>query len=303
MDLDLHLQQLYNDESDLVVCFLCKEYNEKEWCGLEWRALRDLMKKRERDRLMFLRLDNAEIPGLLSIDGYIDIRDLPDSEVASDILKRLRILDPTKSPATTYRTFTSNLPAVDSLLIGRDTELEFLDQAWANPKTNVVQIIAPGGTGKTALMDKWYRRYLDEVTIFGWSFYSQGVREDTQTSSDPFFAEILPFFGITVPQGASIYARAEAIANHLRHEKVLLILDGLEPLQESTGEIRDKPMQALLQELRTKNAGMVLCTTRVYMKDLPVDELSPACDLQNLESKDGASLLHAKGVEGTQEEL
>jgi hypothetical protein len=32
--LELDLQKLYHDESDLVVCLLCKEY-EKEWCGLE----------------------------------------------------------------------------------------------------------------------------------------------------------------------------------------------------------------------------------------------------------------------------
>jgi tetratricopeptide (TPR) repeat protein len=252
---------------------------------------------------MFLRLDNAEIPGLFSIDGYIDIRDLPDSEVASDIMTRLRMLDPVPTYKTTFRTFTSNLPAVDSLLIGREKELEFLDQAWANPKTNIVQVIAPGGTGKTALMDKWYKSHLDECTIFGWSFYSQGVREDSQTSSDPFFAEILPFFGLIIPQGASVWARAEAIAQRLREERVLLILDGLEPLQESTGEIRDSAMKALLLELRTRNKGMVLCTTRVYVKDLPVDELSPTCNLQNLESRDGASLLYTKGVRGTQQEL
>jgi hypothetical protein len=303
MDLELHLQKLYHDESDLVVCLLCKEYNDKEWCGLEWRSIRDRIKKRDRQHLMFLRLDNAEIPGLFSIDGYIDIRDLPDSEVASDIMTRLRMLDPDPRRPTTFRTFTSKLPTVDSLLIGRDKELEFLDQAWANPKTNIVQVIAPGGTGKTALMDKWYKRHLDECTVFGWSFYSQGVREDSQTSSAPFFAEIEPFFGIPVPQGATVWTRAEAIANHLRHEKVLLILDGLEPLQQSTGEIRDSAIAALLHELRTKNAGMVLCTTRVYIKDLPDDELTPARDLENLEPKDGASLLREKGMEGTQEEL
>ncbi len=302
-NLDIYLPRLYHDQSQLLVFFHCEQYNKKEWCGLEWRAARDLLKHTEDDRLMFLRLDQSDTPGLYSIDGYLDIHAMPDAEVAAQILKRLSLLTPALAASTTFRTFTSKLPTVDSLLIGRDKELEFLDQAWADPKTNIVQVIAPGGTGKTALMDKWYKRHLDECTIFGWSFYSQGVREDSQTSSAPFFAEIEPFFGITVPQGATVWTRAEAIANHLRHEKVLLILDGLEPLQQSTGEIRDSAMAALLHELRTKNAGMVLCTTRVYIKDLPKDELSAACDLQNLEPQDGASLLRAKGVEGTQEEL
>ena len=200
------------------------------------------------------------------------------------------------------RTFTAKLPTVDTLLIGRDPELAFLEKAWTE-SAKIVQIIAPGGTGKTALMDKWFRRHLNEVTIFGWSFYSQGSKQDRQTSSDPFFAEILTFFDITIKEGASVWARAEAIAARLRKERVLLILDGMEPLQESTGELRDSPLKALLQELRTHNAGMVLCTTRVRIKELPDDEQCRSCNLENLSPKDGARLLEHLGVKGTPEEL
>ena len=69
--------------------FLCGDYVQKEWCGLEWRAGRDLLKQKEDDRLMFLRLDRADIPGLYSIDGWLDISGMPDSEVTVEILKRL----------------------------------------------------------------------------------------------------------------------------------------------------------------------------------------------------------------------
>src|SRR5439155_13628965 len=43
-NLDDYLTKLYHDESDLIVVFLSKEYNAKEWCGLEWRARRDVLK-------------------------------------------------------------------------------------------------------------------------------------------------------------------------------------------------------------------------------------------------------------------
>jgi hypothetical protein len=66
-NLDVYLAKRYHDESDLIVVFLCKEYNAKEWCGLEWRACRDLLKHKADDRLMFFRLDDADIPGLYSI--------------------------------------------------------------------------------------------------------------------------------------------------------------------------------------------------------------------------------------------
>ena len=216
--------------------------------------------------------------------------------------------EPSASPvreggvSSSLRTFTAKLPTVDTLLIGRDPELAFLEKAWTE-SAKIVQIIAPGGTGKTALMDKWFRRHLNEVTIFGWSFYSQGSKQDRQTSSDPFFAEILAFFDITIKEGASVWARAEAIAARLREERVLLILDGMEPLQESTGELRDSPLKALLQELRTHNAGMVVCTTRVRIKELPEDEQCRSCNLDNLHPKDGALLLDHLDVKGTPEEL
>jgi len=87
-NLDVYLPKLYHDQSLLIVFFLCGEYAAKEWCGLEWRVGRSLLKQQEDDRLMFLRLDRADIPGLYSIDGYLDISAMPDEEVAVEILRR-----------------------------------------------------------------------------------------------------------------------------------------------------------------------------------------------------------------------
>jgi tetratricopeptide (TPR) repeat protein len=294
VNLDTYLPQLYRDESDLIVVFLCTEYL-KMWTSLEARAWRDLLAKRQDDRLMFLRLDDAEIPGLYSIDGYQDIRAMNDSDVAAAILSRLGEEKPTSS----YRAFTSKLPAVNPTLIGREAELKILDRAWADPKTNVVQVVAAGGTGKTALVDKWFRKHLEDATVFGWSFYSQGSSADRQTSSDAFFADIIRWFDIKVAPEASIYIKAEAVARRLREERVLLLLDGVEPLQESNGTLRDLPLKALLQELATGHRGLAVCTTRVGM-DLPE---AVALDLDNLTAEQGAEYLGYLRVEGSDEEL
>ena len=93
-NLDVYLQDLYLKQSRLLVFFLCEEYANREWTGLEWKAARELLKRKEDARLMFLRLDNGSIPGLYSVDGYIDIRGLKDDEVAEDILRRLNLLAP-----------------------------------------------------------------------------------------------------------------------------------------------------------------------------------------------------------------
>jgi hypothetical protein len=89
LNLDTYLQQIYRDNSELIVVFLCAEYEQKDWCGLEWRAIRDLIKKKRSSQIMLFRFDNTEIPGLFSIDGYAEVGNRSESEIASLILKRL----------------------------------------------------------------------------------------------------------------------------------------------------------------------------------------------------------------------
>ena len=91
---DILLQNIYHKQSDLIVVFLCKEYSQKEWCGLEFRAIRDLIKSKEDDKIMFVKFDNAEIDGTFSIDGYIDAKKYKTQQVANYILERLRTLQP-----------------------------------------------------------------------------------------------------------------------------------------------------------------------------------------------------------------
>jgi hypothetical protein len=90
INLDTHLQRLYHDESDLIAVFLCTDYERKQWCGLEWRAIRDVIKRRDESTVMPFRFDDTEIPGLFSIDGYISIGERAPDDIASLILERLR---------------------------------------------------------------------------------------------------------------------------------------------------------------------------------------------------------------------
>lgn len=85
---DTLLQGFYL-EAELLVVFLCPEYEQKEWCGLEWRVVRDLIKRQQNHRIMLPRFDAVEIAGLFSIDGYIDLREQPAEQAATWILERL----------------------------------------------------------------------------------------------------------------------------------------------------------------------------------------------------------------------
>jgi len=97
-NLDTYLQNLYHNESELVVVFLGRDYERKEWPGLEWRAVRDLLKKRKDSSIMPIRLDDGDVTGSFSIDGYVDAAGRGPDEIAGLILDRLHILTVGRSP-------------------------------------------------------------------------------------------------------------------------------------------------------------------------------------------------------------
>lgn len=88
-DLDIYLQNIYHTDTELLVVFLCAEYERKQWCRLEWRAIRDIIKTRPPDRIMFFRFDDAPVQGSFSTDGYIDARKHSANEAAILIRQRL----------------------------------------------------------------------------------------------------------------------------------------------------------------------------------------------------------------------
>ncbi len=89
-NLDIYLQRIYHDDADLIVVFLCEDYNNKEWCHLEARAIRDLIKQRRDEEIMFVRVDNGKVDGVFSVDGYVNAHDRPASEIAQLICERLQ---------------------------------------------------------------------------------------------------------------------------------------------------------------------------------------------------------------------
>lgn len=90
-NLDTYLLRIYRDQSELIVVFLCESYAVKEWCGLEWRAVRDMIKtKQSADIMPFVFGDyDMSIEGFLSIDGYIRIGNLAPESTADLIARRL----------------------------------------------------------------------------------------------------------------------------------------------------------------------------------------------------------------------
>lgn len=93
-NLDTLLQRVYLNNSDLVVVFFSSEYETKEWCGLEWRAIREIIKNKSDHSLMLMRFDSTAIPGSLSLDGYVDLKEYDPVQAARFILERVRLGEP-----------------------------------------------------------------------------------------------------------------------------------------------------------------------------------------------------------------
>jgi tetratricopeptide (TPR) repeat protein len=208
----------------------------------------------------------------------------------------------------------SKLPATDPALFWRDEQLAALDDAWADPQTNVVSLVAWGGVGKTALVNRWLLGmkedgYRGAERVYGWSFYSQGAAEGRQASADPFIAAALQWFGDPDPTVGSPWDKGERLAELVQRWRTLLVLDGLEPLQHPPGEmegrLKDPGLQCLLRALARDNPGLCVLTTRLAVEDIE-DFTAPSAarvDLEHLSPQGGAEYLKHLGVKGTLEEL
>jgi Protein kinase domain/NACHT domain len=207
----------------------------------------------------------------------------------------------------------ARLPVTGSDVFGREEDIAFLDDAWANPHSNVVTIVAWAGVGKSTLVNHWLRgmaaeNYRSAELIFGWSFYRQGTTGKT-SSADEFLDAALTWFGDPDPRVGTAWEKGERLAKLVAHRRTLLVLDGLEPLQNppgpQEGRVREPALQALLRELAAFNTGLCVITTRTPVADIADHERTSALrrDLEQLSSDAGAKLLRALGVKGDEAEL
>jgi serine/threonine protein kinase/tetratricopeptide (TPR) repeat protein len=257
----------------------------------------------------------AELLKAIPITGVIDAR------------PRITRQNLQKTPSTAWRAGTrkpeailgpekisvARLPVTGSDVFGREEDIAFLDNAWANKDVNVVTIVAWAGVGKSTLVNHWLRRmatnqYRSAELVFGWSFYRQGSSGET-SSADEFLDAALTWFGDPDTRLGTAWEKGERLARLVAHRQTLLVLDGLEPLQNppgpQEGRVREPSLQALLRELAAFNMGLCVITTRLAVADIADHERTSALrrDLEQLSSVAGAKLLRGLGVKGYEQEL
>ena len=229
------------------------------------------------------------------------------------------------------------------LLIGRDNERKALDLAWDGDaaawqnifnqnaekglkltgqptRPRLVVFNAWAGIGKTALVVRWAADKLAKDNhsgierYFDWSFYNQGTRRGRYAagaaktcSADLFLKNALEFFGDTAlaASNASAWQKGERLAKLVGQHRTLLVLDGLEPLQDAkTGELGDDGLRALLRGLVSDSRGLCVISTRQHLPELAPwhQTTAPEWKLDRLSDDAGAALLTELGVNGLDQE-
>jgi hypothetical protein len=260
-DLAFYLPDLYEKEADLVVAVFCPDYENKEWCGLEWNAIYGLLKARKVGEVMLTRFGRIEGRGLRGLAGYTDLDDLTPRQAADGILERLALNEgkpkehykssaPAVPPAEPIPTpTTNNLPRLASFF-GRQQELDSIAKALL-PQTRTwgALIDGPGGMGKTSLAVRAAEIAAPQFDRI--LFVSTKVQKLTPDGAVALSNSIVPAYPAMLNEIARLLALphikdkseselARLIKAAVQSEKVLLILDNLENL--------DKPQQNLLFE-------------------------------------------------------
>ncbi len=260
--------------------------------------------------ILFDTTHKAHIPDILF--GY-DYHDLSQPRGYDHLYRHIRgklgaAKPPLGKPHYTRTLYSNSLSTVEGKLFGRKDELALLDTAWANPQTHVVQFVASGGTGKTKLLKHWLDANTDSIeALIAWSFYSQGSSEDKQISATPFFSHA---FGVLKSDKTTFNTeeeKGEHLAQLLRRQRCMLVLDGLEPLQHAgrgmRGELKDRAIRQLLKSLAGEHNSLCIITTRLAVHELSDRAHTVSHNLQNLAPEDGVSLLKSWQVHGSATEL
>lgn len=197
-----------------------------------------------------------------------------------------------------------HLPTNDANFKGRVQDFETLNRWGKDPATRMIAITGIGGQGKTALVGRWLKQErspeLTGMPVFYWSFYEDMDVEKFLEQVVEFCKPILRVDGNPESELISL------ILSVVRQARLLLVLDGVEVLQEEAGSQEHGQInhslleQFLLQWVSYPHQGLMILTSR--FRFLSLARFSGVgfhlLDLVRLSAQDGIALLDKLGVIG-----
>jgi len=195
-------------------------------------------------------------------------------------------------------------PTDDAYFKGRSQNFATLNRWGNDPATKMVAITGIGGQGKTALVGRWLKQERDNglarMPVFYWSFYED---LDVKKFLEEAIAFCLPIVHVHDRQEIEPVSFMLGVVKEAR---LLLVLDGLEVLQEEEsspayGKI-DHPLlqQFLRQWMLYDHHGLMILTSRFRFTELA--RFSGAgfhhTELVRLSTQEGIALLETLGLRG-----
>jgi hypothetical protein len=185
---------------------------------------------------------------------------------------------------------------------GRVEELARLGRWAADREVALIAVTAWGGAGKTALVTHWVEegvasRRAGVRGVFGWSFYADPSAEHWATALLEWARQN---FGIAL---VGTGRPATAVLALLRAVPLLLVLDGLEVVQEGPagggfGRLLDGTLREVLAgACQLRHGGLVLLTSRFPFADLETFDGGSArmLEVPPFTPAEGSTLLAAAG--------
>ena len=88
-DVYQHLSEVYSKQAYYCVIFISKHYSEKLWTKHELKAAQERAFQQNNPYILPIRIDDTDLPGILSTFGYQDLRQKSVTEIAQFILTKL----------------------------------------------------------------------------------------------------------------------------------------------------------------------------------------------------------------------
>jgi hypothetical protein len=314
-------------QSKFLILCMSAHATASDWTQLESHTIRFRDPLNKKHRFIPLRLDDKEPQGTLAQFSYVDWQQATDHQyyrlLSACGFEHVALA----AQARAVQAAQSSAIAIDidriikyapQHLLGRKPDTALLKKAWqqtikgSKNRPHIQSFVALGGQGKTSLVAHWAAQLAQAgwpgcEAAFAWSFYSQGTDQQAAASSDLFIHAALRFFGETElaasPQRG--VDKARRLAQVIGARRVLLILDGVEPLQYAPtgamhGALKDQALAALLRRLALCNKGLCVLTTRHSIPDLKAfwGSTAPEHKLERLTNAAGVALLGKLKVHG-----
>lgn len=281
-DLNIYLPDLYSTQSELIVIFLCPEYEKKQWCKLELRHIRQLIATSDQDRIMLLSFkDPGDLTnlGILKGDGYLDIDSMPSDEVATHILERLSLSNPQSSTTTKIQNTNdgtkklrqkfeqANVEERKGNFYGKHREklLTFFTNDWLSNGPAVAVLQGFPGCGKTQLS----RAVAEESQRRSICVQPQADAPNSSVELLVDLAEALSAKGIidlkqemSKGENGNLF---KSLLGVLSREDVLITIDEFQILFSNTNTSPPRKWQRLVEELNNNpnvNGRLMLVSNR-----------------------------------------